>query len=258
VNATKFLNVHSIALQVPISSVTSPGRPVIGVWTTASRRRVGIFDETGGARFFSGPHTQVSRLGNPLVNEVLIPMSKKDYWNTQKPEHDKQFASFVAHPELAGLIAALYSPNFPNLQAAVRAGTARADLEAILLTGIPAGVLPSAPTFTNFTGTVQADLLRLNTSIPPTSPKSANPLGVVGGDLAGFPNGRRVFDDVVTVELRAVAGAVLHLVDPSFMPDAAVGAITDGLDDTSPGTGYLPQFPYLGVPYDGYDHPPLA
>jgi hypothetical protein len=258
VNATKFLNVHSIVLQVPISSVTSPGRPVIGVWTTASRRRVGIFDDTGGARFFSGPHTQVSRLGNPLINEVLIPMSKKDYWNTQKPEHDKQFASFVAHPELAGLIAALYSPNFPNLQAVVTAGTARADLEAVLLTGIPAGVLPSAPSFTNFTGPVQADLLRLNTSIPPTPPKSANPLGVVGGDLAGFPNGRRVFDDVVTVELRAVAGAVLHLVDPSFTPDAAVGAITDGLGDTSPGTGYLPQFPYLGVPYDGYDHPPLA
>jgi len=258
VNATKFLNVHSIALQVPISKVTVPGRPVIGVWTTASRRRVSIVDESGSSRFFSGPHTQVSRLGNPLVNEVLIPMSKKDYWNSQQPAHDKQFASFVAHPELAGLIAALYSPNFPNLQAAVTAGIPRADLEAVLLTGIPAGVLPSAPSFTNFTGTVQADLLRLNTSIPPTPPASANPLGVVGGDLAGFPNGRRVFDDVVTVELRAVAGAILHLVDPSFTPDSAVGAITDGLDDTSPGTSYLTQFPYLGVPYDGYDHPPLA
>jgi hypothetical protein len=258
VNATKFLNVHSIALQVPISSVTSTGRPVIGVWTTASRRRVGILDDSGGARFCSGPHTQVSRLGNPLVNEVLIPMAKKDYWNTQQPAHDKQFASFIAHPELAGLIAALYSPNFPNLQAAVSAGTPRADLEAVLLTGIPAGVLPSAPSFTNFTGTVQADLLRLNTSVPPKPQKSANPLGVVGGDLAGFPNGRRVFDDVVTVELRAVAGAILHLVDPSFTPDAAIGAVTDGLDAASPGTSYLTGFPYLGVPYDGYDHPPLA
>ncbi len=258
VNATKFLNVHSIALQVPISSVTAPGRPTIGVWTTASRRRVGIYDDRGGPAFHSGPHHQVSRLGNPLVNEVLIPMGKKDYWNTQQPAHDKQFATFVAQPELAGLIAALYSPNFPNLQAAVTAGTQRADLEAVLLTGIPAGVLPTAPSFTNFTGPVQADMLRLNTSIPPAAPASASPLGVVGGDLAGFPNGRRVFDDVVTVELRAVAGAILHLVDPSFTPDAAVGAITDGLDDTSPGTGYLSQFPYLGVPYDGYDHPPPA
>ena len=123
----------------------------------------------------------------------------------------------------------------------------------MLLTGIPLGVIPTAPAFTNFTGTVQADMLRLNTSIPPA--KSPNPGGVVFGDLAGFPNGRRVFDDVVTVELRAVAGAILHLVDPSFTPDAAVGLITDGLTDNSPGGPYLDQFPYLGVPYDGYDHP---
>ena len=254
VNATKYLNVHSIALQVPISKITEHDRPVIGVWTSASRQRVGIRDSHGGDWTWSGPETQVSRLGNPLFNEVLVPMSKKDYWNSQQPHNDKQFAGYVAHPELAGLIAALYAPNFPNLQALVTAGTARADLEAVLLTGIPSGVVPG---FTNYTGPVQADLLRLNTSIPPAT-ASPNPLGVVGGDLAGFPNGRRVFDDVVTVELRAVAGAVLHLVDPSFTPDAAVSDITDGLTDTSPGGPYLTQFPYLGVPYDGYDHPPLA
>ena len=252
VNSTEFLNVHSIALQVDIHKITAHKRPVIGVWTTASRRRVGIRDEHGGDWTWSGPETQVSRLGNPLINEVVIPMGKKDFWNTQHPVHDKQFAQFVAHPELAGLIAAIYAPNFPNLQAAVTAGTVRADLEAILLTGIPAGIVPG---FTNFTGSVQADLLRLNTSIPPATKKTLNPLGVIGGDLAGFPNGRRVFDDVVTVELRAIAGATLPLVDPSFTPDAAVGAITDGLTDTSPGGPYLTQFPYLGVPYDGYDHP---
>ncbi len=249
VNTTEFVNVHSIALQVDISKLTAPGRPVIGVWTTASRRRVGI-REGGGDWTWSGPHTQVSRLGNPLINEVIIPMSKKDYWNTQRPAHDKQFATYVAHPELAGLIAALYAPNFPNLQAAVTAGTARADLEAILLTGIPSGIVPG---FTNFTGAVQADLLRLNTSVPPAA--SPNPLGVIGGDHAGFPNGRRVFDDIVTVELRAVAGATLPLVDSAFTADAAVSAITDGLTDTSPGGPYLVQFPYLGVPYDGYHHP---
>jgi hypothetical protein len=255
VNSTEFLNVHSIALQVDISKITAHKRPVIGVWTTASRRRVGIRDGHGGEWTWSGPETQVSRLGNPLINEVVIPMSRKDFWNTQHPAHDKQFAQFYAQPELAGLIAEIYAPNFPNLQAAVTAGTVRADLEAILLTGIPAGVIPSAPAFTNFTGAVQADLLRLNTSIPPATTKTLSPLGVIGGDLAGFPNGRRVFDDVVTVELRAIAGATLPLVDPSFTPDAAVGDITDGLTDTSPGGPYLTHFPYLGVPYDGYDNP---
>ena len=255
VNSTEFLNVHSIALQVDISKITAHKRPVIGVWTTASRRRVGIRDGHGGDWTWSGPETQVSRLANPLINEVIIPMSRKDFWNSQQPYNDKQFASYLAHPELAGLIAALYAPNFPNLQAAVTAGTVRADLEAILLTGIPAGVIPSAPAFTNFTGAVQADLLRLNTSIPPATTKTLSPLGVIGGDLAGFPNGRRVFDDVVTVELRAIAGATLPLVDPSFTPDAAVGDITDGLTDTSPGGPYLTHFPYLGVPYDGYDNP---
>src|SRR5271165_1512718 len=255
VNSTEFLNVHSIALQVDISKITAQKRPVIGVWTTASRRRVGIRDNQGGDWTWSGPDTQVSRLGNPLINEVVIPMGKKDYWNAQHPAHDKQFARSYAHPELAGLIAAIYAPNFPNLQAAVTAGTVRADLEAVLLTGIPAGVIPKAPNFTNFTGSVQADLLRLNTSIPPATRKTLSPLGVIGNDLAGFPNGRRVFDDVVTIELRAIAGATLPLVDPSFTADAAVGLITDGLTFTSPGGPYLKTFPYLGVPYDGYHHP---
>ena len=267
VNATAQLNVHSIAIQVPVSQlvhgkhgkVTDPGS-VIGVWTTASRQRVSVWDAADGHQVWSGPFHQVSRLGNPLINEVIIPMSKKDYWNTQQPRNDKQFASFVAHPELAGLIAALYSPNFPHLAKAVQQNVVRADLEAILLTGIPAGVVPKAPAFTNFTGPVQADMLRLNTSIAPTI-SGANPLGVVAGDLAGFPNGRRVFDDVVTVELRAVAGLLLGLTDPGYTPDAAVGLITDGCSDSGPigpGTPYLGKFPYLGVPYDGYDHPPLA
>lgn len=253
VNATKYLNVHSIAIQVPISDVTAPGRPVIGVWTTASRRRASIYGSDGEPNFYSGPHTQVSRLANPLFNEVLVPMARKDYWNTQRPENDKQFASYVANPELAGLIAALYSPNFPSLQALSAAQTARADLEAILLTGIPTGLIPG---FTNYTGPVQADLLRLNTSIPPTI-SSPNPLGLLGSpaDPAGFPNGRRVFDDVVSVELRAIAGVTYTLVDPGYSLDPDASALTDGLTDTDPGTAYLTQFPYLGVPYDGYDYP---
>ena len=97
-------------------------------------------------------------------------------------------------------------------------------------------------------------MLRLNLAIPPTT--SPNPLGVVGGDLAGFPNGRRVFDDVVSIELRAIAGATYPLVDPSYTPDGAASLLTDGLDRGS--TSYLPAFPYLGTPQSGYNTAPLS
>jgi hypothetical protein len=123
---------------------------------------------------------------------------------------------------------------------------ARADLEAILLTGIPAGVVSSS--FSTFTGTVVADMLRLNLAIPPSP--SPNPLGVIGGDVAGFPNGRRVADDVVTIELRALAGATIPLVDKSFTPDAAIADVSDGV--TGAGLTLLTSFPYLGTPYSGY------
>jgi len=251
VNATKFLNVHSIALQVPISRITVPGRPVIGVWTTASRQTVRVRSADRGADLNTGPFHQVSRLGNPLVNEVLIPLGTKDFWNTQHPVHDKQFAHYVAHPELAGLLPVLYPGVFPNLAALDKAKTARVDLEAILLTGIPSGIVPA---FTNFTGPTPADMLRLNTSIPPTT-SSPNILGLLGGDAAGFPNGRRVFDDVVSVELRAIAGVTFKLVESSYTVDAAAGKLTDGLTPADLGTPYLRHFPYLGVPYDGYHHP---
>jgi hypothetical protein len=250
VNSTKFLNVHSIALQVPISRVTKHGRHVIGVWTTASRQRARVAPADGGKVISSGSWRQISRLGMPLVNEVLIPLGKKDFWNTQLPANDKQFAHYVAHPELAGLLPVLYPGVFPNLAALVTAKSARADLEAILLTGIPKGIVPG---FHNFTGPVEADMLRLNTSIPPSS--SPNILGLIGGDAAGFPNGRRVFDDVVSVELRAIAGATYPLVNNKFMPDPAAGELTDGLTPSSLGGPFLDAFPYLGVPYDGYDNP---
>ncbi len=166
---------------------------VIGVWTTASRQQVTLWDDWRGENVNSGPFRQVSRLGNPLVNEVLIPLGSKDLWNSLPPNDDKRFASYVAHPELAGLLPVLYPGVFPNLEKLVKAGTARADLEAILLTGIPTGIVPG---FQNYTGPEQADMLRLNIAIPPA--KKPNALGLIGGDLAGFPNGRRVFDDVVT------------------------------------------------------------
>jgi hypothetical protein len=257
VNATAALNVHSIAIQVPISSlagspygkVTDSGS-VIGVWTTASRQAATVFDAATASPVAVGPFHQVSRLANPLFNEVLIPLGSKDEWNTLPPSSDKRFAGYVTNPELASLLPALYPGVFPNLAKLVAAKTARADLEAILLTGIPSGIVTG---FQNYTGTVLADLLRLNTAIPPA--KSPNPLGILGGDLAGFPNGRRVFDDVVSIELRAIAGVTVPLVDKSYKPDAAAGEVTDGLTMSSVPAGYLDVFPYLGVPYSGFSTP---
>jgi hypothetical protein len=267
VNATKELNVHSIALQIPKRLLTRDGstpsdasKPfsVIGVWTTASRQRVHFEHpapnwQSNPANF--GPWTQVSRLGNPLFNEVLVPMEKKDEWNHDSPLNDSEYADGVLHPELAKLLPILYpgtpgSPLFGNLDALNKSGKPRADLAAILLTGIPSGIIPG---FQNFTGTTQADLLRLNMAIPPSS--SPNILGVVGGDLAGFPNGRRVFDDVVSIELKAIAGATYPLIDSSFTPDAAVGAVDQGLTPASLETPYLSAFPYLGHPLGGFETP---
>ena len=255
VNATAHLNVHSIAIQVPISQLLwgsphgkeSDQGSVIGVWTTASRQSAELWDAQTSSNVTSGPFRQVSRLGNPLVNEVLIPLGSKDYWNTQAPDGDKQFASNYANPELAGLLPVLYPGVFPNLEKLVKAGTARADLEAILLTGIPAGIVKG---FQNYTGPVQADMLRLNTAIKPS--KKPNALGVIGGDLAGFPTGRRVFDDVVSIELRAIAGVTVPLVDPAYKPDAAAALVTDGLTEKSVPGGFFDSFPYLGTPHSGF------
>jgi hypothetical protein len=254
VNASNRLNVHSIAIQVPVSHLTRHGHPTIGVWTSASRQRARVHADAETAHFASGPFTQVSRLGNPLFNEVIVPLGDKDRWNRTHPRADKHFAKYVAHPELAGLLPVLYPGAFPHLAALDKAKTPRADLEAILLTGIPAGIIKG---FTNFTGKVQADMLRLNTSIPPTpaSSKKFSILGLIGGDPAGFPNGRRVTDDVVTIELRAIAGATVPLVDPKYVVDAVVGSVTDGLTGTSVKNKPLTRFPYMGVPYDGYHNP---
>ncbi len=206
VNASHGFGVHAIALKIPISQLTKDGstptnpmsqKAVIGVWAAAKRRRA-VVREPGFA-FEAGPWVQVSRLGNPLFNEVIVAMGDKDRWNALPASEDKLFLNYVQHPELAGLLPVLYPGAFPNL---AKLTAARADLVAILLTGLPAGIVPG---FQNFTGSTYADQLRLNMAIPPTPSAKVNPLGVVAGDLAGFPNGRRVFDDVVTVELRAIA-----------------------------------------------------
>ncbi len=270
VNSTADVNVHSLALQIPTSELTraapaGPGDPaaVIGVWTTASRQRVRVWGNWfNGGDLRSGPWTQVSRLGNPLVNELLIGIGAKDVWNTQPPTTDgSEFLSYFAQPLLPQLLPSLYPGVFPNL-AAYNGGSpnSRPDIEAIFLTGIPAGVITQAPTFTNYSGTgVKADMLRLNTAIPPSS--SPNNLGLLGLDVAGFPNGRRVVDDVATIALRAVAGATLGYVVPSFTADGAAGQVDFGLtnggtDLSANGTQhYLSAFPYLGVPYSGFSNP---
>ena len=144
----------------------------------------------------------------------------------------------------------LYPGVFPNLAALVKSGKPRVDLEAILLTGIPAGLISG---FTNLTGSVAADMLRLNTKIPPA--KNPNIYGLLGGDPAGFPNGRRVADDVVAIELRAIAGVTYPLIDKHFKPDAAAGLLTDGLTPADVSASPLGHFPYLGLPYSGYNEP---
>jgi hypothetical protein len=254
-NAVQSYNVHTIAIQVPITEVARGGRrpadpskpgAVIGVWATASRRKGRIYDSARGRYSDSGPWAQVSRLGNPLFNEVIVPMAEKDRWNSAEPASDVRYEKYVKKPELAGLLPVLYPGVFPNLAAYTGA---RADLHAILLTGIPTGVVPG---FQNYTGPVPSDMLRLNLAIPPSAEE--NSLGLVGGDAAGFPNGRRIKDDVVTIELRAVAGLTLPLVDPTFTPDAAASAVQDGTTDTN--APLLAEFPYLGLPGGGYQTVP--
>jgi hypothetical protein len=255
VNGLQSLNVHTIAIQVPISDVSRNGNvpknpmdasSVIGVWATASRQAATVWDATQGRAVGHGPFQQVSRLANPLFNEVITPMADKDRWNASQPRDDAQFAKYVARPELARLLPVLYPGVFPKLAAY---GKDRADLLAILLTGIPSGVVPG---FQNFTGARQADLLRLNLAIPPAL--SPNPIGLVGGDPAGFPNGRRLGDNVVAIELRAVAGATIPLVDASFTPDAAAAVLADGTSNTN--LALLQGFPYMPDPAGGFQSTP--
>ncbi|MGI8680023.1 MAG: DUF4331 domain-containing protein [Jatrophihabitans sp.] len=283
VNSTKFKNIHTIAIRVPKADILAAGADgttigdannTIGVYASASRQRSLMFNTDGTRTPSGGAFQQISRLGSPLVNEVLIPISSKDKFNSQPPADDKQFVDNFTAPELAGLLPVLYPGVFPNLAARNKKAADRGDIKAVFLTGLPKGVLkpltpPGASAATKAAiadfgtigdGKTLADLLRLNVAVPPTT-KSPSNLGLLGLDLAGFPNGRRVFDDVTTIELRALAGAILPLVDPSYKPDAAAGAITPGLtssntDVTANNTvHYLTSFPYLGTPHSGYFTP---
>src|SRR5262245_2291314 len=233
-------NTHSIAIQIPKSQLVGSGNGIIGVYASASREQVRVLRRDGGADG-DGPFVQVSRLGQPLINEVVIPLGQKDQWNRSDPVDDQQFLNRYRKPEVTRLENFLY----PVLDKASE--TKRDDLVAILLTGVP--------NFT-FTGPKPADLLRLNTTIAPTAQVGhGDRLGVLNGDFAGYPNGRRLEDDIVDIDLRAFAegyGPILNsaLGLPNRTPNNQLG---DGVDAND--KPFLTSFPYQASPHQGYEKP---
>lgn len=227
-------NVNTLALQVPKTDLAkgrnAVSNPIVGVWSTASRRGT-VVTRSNGSQSREGRFVQVSRLGNPLVNEVVVPVGAKDLWNGSKPSKDGQFLGGVTDPELARLLEAIYGVDVPP--------TPRDDLVAVFLTGVeglnqPANVTPS-------------EQLRLNMSIAPcemgTCAEYSN-LGVIAGDNAGFPNGRRLGDDVIDIAIQVVAGELAG--NPNDLGDGV------NANDVE----FLSTFPYLALPYSGSDPAP--
>lgn len=247
-------NVSTLAMEVHKSCLTAGNDPVIGGWTTASLRQGRLLDPTPkkghqASEKAGGAWTQVSRLGMPLVNEVVIGVPDKDRFNASKPKDDGQFADYVTHPTLPALLE--IALNIPNT---APKNIPRTDLVTTFLTGIqglnkPANVTPS-------------EMLRLNTSIAPTPAASQHRLGVAGGDLAGFPNGRRPKDDVVDISLVAVMGGLCMLngdtnalglgadCKPANVPLGNTSLkLHDAVDQAV--VPLLPAFPYLFTPTPG-------
>jgi hypothetical protein len=228
-------NVTALVLELPISFLTG-GNPVIGGWTTASLPATSVlatsptFEKPALAH---GPYRQVSRLGMPLVNEVVIGVKDKNLFNASEPADDAQFLTYVTHPTLPALIEVLFGVQAPKL-------FPRSDLVSVFLTGVP-GLNANGST---------AEMLRLNTAIPPTAKAQQQRMGVLAGDLAGFPNGRRPGDDVVDAALRVVMGALIS--DAQLAPDGAK-PYTDGafLDSSF----FDDAFPYLRTPLPGAPQP---
>jgi hypothetical protein len=251
-------NTHAIVLQVPIKKLTrdrelhaaDDPKAVIGVYATASRRKVRI-NRPNGTQDNDGRWIQVSRLGEPLINEVVIPLGKKDRWNASDPSDDSQFAGRYTSPELTKLANLLY----PVLDNAPESG--RGDISTILLTGVPT---------LNFTGSTKADLIRLNTGVPPSGPVgTGDRLGLLAGEFAGFPNGRRLEDDVVDIELRAltcgygpIVGPIIESFGDFCGPDVGDAnrspnnTLGDGVDAND--RPLHTTFPYVSEPHQGYEH----
>lgn len=227
-------NVTSIALEIPVTCLTSGTDPVVGAWTTASKRQARVLNPTprsaNDAKVEGGAFTQVSRLGMPLVNEVVIGITDKDLFNASEPNGDAQFATYVTNPTLPELLEILFGVTAPN-------AFPRTDLISVFLTGVEGLNQP-----TNVTA---SEMLRLNTSIPATPAATQDPLGVLAGDLAGFPNGRRPGDDVVDSALRVVMGVLLDQADaPSNDLPYTDGAFVDA-------SQFDQAFPYLVSPLPG-------
>jgi uncharacterized protein DUF4331 len=229
--------VHSIVLQIPISQIDTTSH-VVGVWSAADRLRASVGDQNAKAHRMpkgkkrkndgdqGGPWVQVSRLGNPLINEVVIPTGLKDLWNRLTPATDAQFAKYYSTPILAAVINKLY----PGLAVPE---TNRDDLVKVLLTGLPG---------LNYTGPTLADELRVNLSTPITPDAQVSRLGVVGGDVQGWPNGRRLGDDVIDTAERAVGGVLKG----NNLP------LGDGVDHAAVPNQVV--FPYVPDPFSGADN----
>jgi len=234
-NAVAGFNVNTMILEVPIRMLTSDGAvhpatdaaAVIGTWGTTSRHRLRVLDELDGQRGWA----QVQRLGNPLINEVVIGTGSKDRFSMDTPDEDSQFASFFLNPLLGTLLNSIGVPVPPS---------PRRDL--LPLVQYMAPICPGCKAAD--AGPI-ADLLRLNTGIPPTPASSQKRLGFLAGDMAGFPNGRRPADDVVDISLRAVGGI---LVDAKQFGTP----LGDGVN--TPSAPLATTFPFLGPAYDGRDN----
>jgi uncharacterized protein DUF4331/flagellar hook capping protein FlgD len=234
IDGLKGFNCMTIALQLPKSALTRDGKApgagnsIIGIWDSAERPRLRVLKSNGRVEN-EGPAVQVSRLGMPLVNEVVIPLRDKDRFNASPPRNDAQFLSYVTQPELPVLLNLLYGISVPP--------TPRNDLVAVFLTGVPGLNQPA--------GVRPAEMLRLNMAIAPAATPAR--LGVLANDVAGFPNGRRLGDDVVDIAERVVAGVLVPGFDIS--PNNALG---DGVDAND--VPFLPYFPYVAPPHNPFDH----
>ena len=247
-------NVQTIAIQVPIKKLTRNGDIPTDLNSTSAS--IGVYSSTARpvVRHRRGKasvrYQQVSRLGEPLVNEVLIPLGRKDQWNRSKPKHDSRFERHYTQPELAGVLNALFDIGAPT--------TGRVDLSTILLRGIPPNNPLGAPATQIGDKPRAADLLRVNLAAEPTPFAEQDRLGLLAGQADGFPNGRRLVDDVVDIEERAVAGALapaFGLPAPSGSNGALAGELGDGVNEND--QPFLTTFPYVGTPISGFDteHP---
>jgi hypothetical protein len=232
-------NVNTMVLQVPKAQLRGPDDGVIGVWTTASRPSIRIQGSNGSLQW-KGDNVQVSRLGMPLVNEVVVPIGFKDYFNGSNPRGDAAYLPKVNDPELPHLINAVYGLEVPDTDPAMD-GVQRSDLVKVFLTGLPGLNKP--------THVRKSEMLRLNMDVAPCT-ADCSTLGAIDGDIAGFPNGRRLTDDIIDIALRVVEGFLIPGHDPF------VDGLSDGVGEND--SAFLGSFPYVAYPHSGSDPNPHA